>query len=98
MTQEELTILDLLLKKYHKEKQQQNNNSEKDININKLYQIMLKQNRPITVTELICYNDLDFLKEDGVITTQRVSAYMKKLVDSGRVQKMTDYKKTYFYV
>jgi AmiR/NasT family two-component response regulator len=87
-------MLDFLLKKYYKEKQQQSNNDKKDI-LEKLYQIMLKQNRPITITELIRYNDLDFLEK---ITTQRISAYMNKLVNSGRVQKMTDYKKTYFYV
>lgn len=36
--------------------------------------------------------------EDGIVTTQKVSAYLNKLVASGRVKKETDKKKTYFSV
>jgi glycine cleavage system aminomethyltransferase T len=54
-----------------------------------------------TATELIAKAS-ETLKplanEDGVITTQKVSAYLNKLVASGRVKKETEKKKTYFSV
>lgn len=52
-----------------------------------------------TATELISKADLtEIANEDGVVTTQKVSAYLNKLVASGRVEKVTEKKKTYFFV
>jgi hypothetical protein len=54
-----------------------------------------------TATELIAKESANLkpLENDlGVITTQKVSAYLNKLVVSGRVAKETEKKKTYFSV
>lgn len=53
----------------------------------------------VTATELIAKSDLTAIANDiGVVTTQKVSAYLNKLVDCGRVGKVTEKKKTYFFV
>jgi glycine cleavage system aminomethyltransferase T len=52
-----------------------------------------------TATELIAKSNLkELANEDGVVTTQKVSAYLNKLVASGRVEKLVEKKKTYFFV
>ena len=52
-----------------------------------------------TATELIAKGGLTALANaDGVVTTQKVSAYLKKLVDCGRAVKVVEKKKTYFSV
>lgn len=53
-----------------------------------------------TVSELIAKADLTEIadKDTKVVSTQRVSAYLKKLVDCGRVEKITEKKKTYFFL
>ena len=71
---------------------------EKDELANKLYDVLAEYDKPMTISELIKDNGLDFLEKDEAVTTQRVSAYMKKLVDSGRVIKTTDKKKSYFKI
>lgn len=55
--------------------------------------------RAVTASELIAETDLSALEnESGVVSTQKVSAMLKKLVESGKVEKFTDKKKTYFKV
>jgi DNA-binding transcriptional regulator GbsR (MarR family) len=55
--------------------------------------------KPITASELIAQGGLDELaNESGVVSPQKVSALLKKLVDCGKVGKYTDKKKTYFIV
>lgn len=52
-----------------------------------------------TATELIAKGGLTALANaDGIVTTQKVSAYLKKLVDCGRAVKVVEKKKTYFSV
>ena len=52
-----------------------------------------------TATELIAKGGLTPLANaDGVVTTQKVSAYLNKLVASGRATKVVEKKKTYFSV
>lgn len=64
-----------------------------------VYNALASVGEPITATDLIAKTDLNALaNESGIVTPQRVSAYLKKLVDSGRVTKTTDKKKTYFSV
>ena len=66
---------------------------------NLVYETLVKMGKPVTATELIASGNLESLANDsGVVTSQRVSAYLKKLVDSGKVTKTTDKKKTYFSV
>ena len=55
--------------------------------------------RAVSASELIAESNLDELKnESGVVSTQKVSAMLKKLVDCGKVEKFTDKKKTFFKV
>ena len=75
-------------------------NETMDKNIELVYQA-LEINGRATTTELIAKQGelLEPLKNDlGVITTQKVSAYLHKLKDSGRVKTETEKKKTYFSV
>lgn len=68
-------------------------------NENLVYNALASVGEPITATDLIAKTDLSALaNESGIVTPQRVSAYLKKLVDSGKVAKTTDKKKTYFSV
>lgn len=55
--------------------------------------------RAVSASELIAETDLSALEnESGVVSTQKVSAMLKKLVDCGKVEKFTDKKKTFFKV
>ena len=68
-------------------------------NENLVYNALASVGEPITATNLIAKTDLSALaNESGIVTPQRVSAYLKKLKDSGRVTTTTDKKKTYFSV
>lgn len=52
-----------------------------------------------TASDLIAKCNLNSLaNENGIVSTQKVSALLKKLVDSGRVEKVVEKKKTYFSV
>ena len=69
-------------------------------NIELVYDALAEMERA-TATELIAKASetlQPLANEDGVITTQKVSAYLNKLVASGRVKKETEKKKTYFSV
>lgn len=65
-----------------------------------IYQALVKVNRAVTPSELIADVDLSAIAnpETGMVTPQKVSALLKKLVDCGRVEKYSDKKKTYFRV
>ena len=68
-------------------------------NVDLVYNALVGYGKPATVSDLIANADLSALAVDGnLVSTQRVSAYLKKLVDGGRVEKYTDKKKTYFKV
>lgn len=68
-------------------------------NENLVYNALASVGEPITATDLIAKTDLSALaNESNIVTPQKVSAYLKKLVDSGRAVKITDKKKTYFSV
>ena len=52
-----------------------------------------------TVSELIAKGGLDELaNENCILSVQKVSAYLNKLVDSGKAKKVVEKKKTYFSV
>ena len=75
-------------------------NETMDKNVELVYQALAINGRA-TTTELIAKQGelLEPLKNDlGVITTQKVSAYLHKLKDNGRVKTETEKKKTYFSV
>ena len=68
-------------------------------NVELVYNALATYGKPATASDLIAHTDLTALaNENEIVSTQRVSAYLKKLVDSGRVAKFTDKKKTYFSI
>ena len=71
---------------------------EKDTLTDKLYEVLVEINEPTTIGDLIAKGKVEFLEINGLVSSQRVSAYLKKLVDCGKVSKYTDKKKTYFVV
>ena len=74
-------------------------NEKMDSQVAVVYNALASANKPISVSELIAETDLSALaNESGVVSTQKVSALLKKLVDGGKVEKYTDKKKTYFRI
>jgi hypothetical protein len=64
-----------------------------------VYNALAKCSKSVTASELIAQGGLNELaNESGVVSTQKVSALLKKLVDSGKVVRMVDKKKTYFHI
>lgn len=64
-----------------------------------VYNALVSVDRAVTASELIAETDLTALKnESGVVSTQKVSAMLKKLKEQGKVENYTDKKKTYFKV
>ena len=89
--------IELLDKKKSNGNAKANEKMEKSVEL--VYNALAEIGKAITVSELISMTDLDELKNDsGVVSTQKVSAMLKKLKDSGRVVSYTDKKKTYFKI
>ena len=64
-----------------------------------VYNALVEIGRAVTASELIAETDLSALEnESGVVSTQKVSAMLKKLFESGRIERFTDKKKTYFRI
>ena len=64
-----------------------------------VYTALKSVGEKVTATELITKYDLSALANElNVVTTQKISAYLNKLVDAGKVKKVTEKKKTYFYI
>ena len=66
---------------------------ENEVLVEKLYAVLAEIGRPVTVSELQAENE-DF----GAMTNQKVSALLKKLVDTNEIVKTVDKKKSYFSV
>ena len=89
--------IELLENKKSKGNAKANEKVTKEVEI--VYSALVSVNKAVTASELIAETDLSALEnESGVVSTQKVSAMLKKLVDSGRVEKLTDKKKTYFKI
>lgn len=89
--------IELLDKKKSNGNAKANEKMEKSVEL--VYNALVSVNRAVSPSELIAETDLSALEnESGVVSTQKVSAMLKKLVDCGRVEKFTDKKKTYFRV
>ena len=74
-----------------------NEKMEKSVEL--VYNALVSAVVPVSASELIAKGGLDELaNEFGVVSTQKVSAYLNKLVAVGKVEKYTDKKKTYFKV
>ena len=89
--------IELLEKKKSNGNAKANEKMEKSVDL--VYNALVSVDRAVTASELIAETDLSALEnESGVVSTQKVSAMLKKLVDSGRVEKLVDKKKTYFRI
>ena len=90
--------IELLEKKRSNGNAKANEKMEKSVEL--VYNALVEVNRAVTTSELIAETDLSELAnpETGMVTPQKVSALLKKLVDSGKVEKYTDKKKTYFNI
>lgn len=87
--------IELLEKKKSNGNARANEKLEKSVEL--VYNELAKMGKPCTASELIANGGLDELaNENGVVSTQKVSAMLKKLVDNGRVEKFVEKKKTYF--
>lgn len=74
-------------------------NEKMDKQVELVYSALVSVDKSVTASELIAETDLnDLANESGVVSTQKVSALLKKLVDGGKVEKYTDKKKTYFKI
>ena len=85
------------------DKKKSNSNAKANEKMEQSVEIVFKalENAGVAVqaSELIAKGGLDMLaNESGVVSTQKVSAMLKKLVDCDRVEKFTDKKKTFFRV
>lgn len=88
--------IELLNKKRTNGNKKANEKMEQGIEL--VYNALVGQGR-VTATQLIANGNLKALEnDDGVVTTQKVSAYLNKLVDCGRVGRVVEKKKTYFFV
>ena len=73
-------------------------NETMDRNIEIVYNALVEFGKS-TASELIAKADLSMLANElGIVSTQKVSAYLNKLVASGRVEKAVEKKKTYFSI
>lgn len=89
--------IELLDKKKSNGNAKANEKMEKSIEL--VYEALVSAGVPVTVSELIAKGGLDELANElGIVSTQKVSAYLNKLVASGKVVKSVDKKKTYFRV
>lgn len=64
---------------------------ENEVLVENIYNALAEVGEAVTVTDFIAKAGLEF-------TNQKVSALLKKLVDAGRVVKVTDKKKSYFSI
>ena len=89
--------IELLDKKKSNGKAKVNETLDKSLEL--VYTALAEIGKAVTTTELIASYDLSAIANDlGIVTTQKVSSYLNKLVDSGKVNKVTDKKKTYFSI
>lgn len=74
-------------------------NEKMEQSVELVYDALASVGRAVSVSELIAETDLSALaNESNIVSTQKVSAYLNKLVASGKVVKSVDKKKTYFRV
>lgn len=74
-------------------------NEKMDMQVDLVYNALVELNKAVSTSEMIAECDLSALaNENGIVSTQKVSALLKKLVDCGKVVKYSDKKKTYFKI
>lgn len=85
------------------EKKRSNGNSKanKQVanNVELVYNALASVGKAVSITELIAQTDLSALaNEENIVNPQKVSPYMKKLVESKRVKSYKDKKRTLFEI
>lgn len=80
-----------------------NGKSKTNSNVDKIcemvYASLERYGKPATASELIAQGDLrELANENGIVTSQKIATYLNKLVDSGRVKKSIDKKKSFFEI
>lgn len=89
--------IELLDRKRSNGKAKANETVDKGVEL--VYNELVAYGGKATASELIAKGGLTELANDvGAVTTQKIANYLNKLVASGRVQKVTEKKKTYFYI
>ena len=89
--------IELLEKKKSNGNAKANEKMEKSVEL--VYNALVSAGVPVSASELIAKGGLEELENEfGVVSTQKVSAYLNKLVAVGKVEKFTEKKKTYFKV
>ena len=74
---------------------------ENEIVANMLVEELAKVGKPITITDLMNTSEIvkNYTLENGNnLTNQKISAIFKQLVESNRIVKVTDKKKSYFSI
>ena len=74
---------------------------ENEIVANMLVEELTKVGKPITITDLMNTSEIvkNYTLENGNnLTNQKISAIFKQLVESNRIVKVTDKKKSYFSI
>lgn len=69
--------------------------------LDNVYEALVAYGKPVTTTELIVsgkLNDFGLENDVGIITTQKVSSYLNKLVACGKAKSEKIKKKTYFSI
>ena len=89
--------IELLEKKKSNGNAKANEKMEKSVEL--VYNALVSAGVPMSASELIAKGGLEELENEfGVVSTQKVTAYLNKLVAVGKVEKYTEKKKTYFKV
>lgn len=66
---------------------------ENEVFVEQVYEALMEVGKPVTVTELMGASE-----KTACFSNQKLSALLKKLKDSGRIDKKVEGKKTYFFV
>jgi hypothetical protein len=66
---------------------------ENEVFVEQVYEALVEIGKPMTVTELMGAHE-----KTACFSNQKLSALLKKLVDTGRVTKSTEGKKSYFSI
>ena len=90
--------IELLDKKKSNSNAKANEKTDKEMAL--VFNALAVEAKAATVSELIAKNGFEELAntETGIVSPQKVSAVLKKLVDGGKVVKFSEKKKTYFRV
>ena len=74
-------------------------NEAMNTSLDLVYNALAEIGEKVTPTELIAKAGLvELANELGIVTSQKISAYLNKLVDMGRVEKVIEKKKSYFMI